>query len=167
MNVLRGEGVISASGGDGHIDVGNHDRSGCGGGGGRIRIDYNSKTFDGTLLTAPGEGFNRYPVQWGSVFLKSRQGDLWVEGGRIEIDENDAFNSIELGSNGELSIDGPAMITQQVTLSEDAVLRVTDSTAFNNLRLNPVIEGTLVVDEDVSWPITEHNLSGTKHNSNV
>ena len=148
VTTFDGTGYISASGGSDYAGTEHSGDSGRAGGGGRIRIDYETKTFEGSITTAPGTGYRAEPGSLGTVFMKSTANTLWVEGGKTLINTQDAFSAIDFKTDGlgELVVDGAATVTDPLSLSAGSSIRLTRYNALDNLSIAPSINGNLIVD---------------------
>ena len=71
---LAGTGGVSAVGGSDWAKNVTSSDAGYAGGGGRIRIDYDTKDFEGGISTAPGEGYLKFPGQAGTVYMSGGDG---------------------------------------------------------------------------------------------
>ena len=147
VTTFDGTGYISAAGGSDYAGTEHSSDGGQAGGGGRIRIDYETKTFEGSITTAPGTDTGQNQALFGTVFMKSTANTLWVEGGKTLINTQDAFSAIDFKTNGlgELLVDGAATVTDPLSLSAGSGTPHAFQ-SLDNLSLAPSINGNLIID---------------------
>ncbi|MBS1151322.1 MAG: repeat-associated core domain protein, partial [Myxococcaceae bacterium] len=123
-----------------------------GGGGGRLAIDYASKTFTGTTSAIGGTGTpggNPGTVDLHSTVSGS---DLVVQAGEYHLKTGDSFRSVTLLSGAILHLDGNPTITVPLVIPAGTTVWLNVSNASQFVTLPAQVDGTLVVNAPYALP---------------
>ncbi|MBN2361473.1 MAG: PKD domain-containing protein [Deltaproteobacteria bacterium] len=143
VTALGGTGTIAARGG----------RGAGGGSGGRVRIDYQTSGFSGAVLVTGGSG--SAPGASGTVeLIDSDSGILHVVGGIYVLTSGDSYQSVLLGPQGVLDIQGAANVAEPIVVPVGSKVILSSSTALVGLSIDPAIAGTLQIEADTVFPET-------------